>query len=146
MGRNILKPWRKKLEDQTTVAATVTGTAFDFPLDLDGCLFILKVSAASGTSPTLDVAIQFSPDSGTNYYDFFRFTRCTAAVEHHMVVSFRRLAEAGAIAAVTTGGNGAVNVNKPITEHCRIVSTIGGTNPSFSFVLWAFGARTPVAE
>lgn len=144
--RSLLQPYKKKLEDQSAVAATVTGTAFKFPLDLDGAIFILKVPTVAGTTPTLDVAIQFSPDGGTTWFDIFRFTRVTAATEHHMRVSFRRIAEAGAIAQVTTGGNGAVNANSPITEDCRIVSTIGGTSPEFTYTLWMVGAKTPLAE
>lgn len=73
----------------------------------------LIVSAASGTSPTLDAKVQHSPD-GTNWFDLMTFTQATAATTE---------------CKSHTG---------PIFERVRAVGTIGGTTPQFSFTvdLW----------
>ena len=40
------------------------------------------VTAVSGTNPTMDVVVQESDDSGTNWYDIYHFPRITAAGQY----------------------------------------------------------------
>lgn len=56
----------------TTTTAAITPTA--------GASYqvVIPVTVVSGTTPTLDVVIQESDDSGTNYYDIYHFPRITA--------------------------------------------------------------------
>jgi hypothetical protein len=71
----------------------------------------VNVSAASGTTPTLDLTVEWSPDGGTTWYKADTpdaFTQITAAKQ--VVKSF------------TLKG----------TSY-RVVWTIGGTTPSFTF-------------
>ena len=73
----------------------------------------LDVTAASGTTPTLDVKIQDTLD-GTNWNDLVAFTQATATTRE--------------IKTVTT----------PFSDRLRVLYTIGGTTPSFTFsVRWA---------
>ena len=80
----------------------------------------LAVTAASGTaSPTLDVKLQKSIDGGTNWTDIAGG-------------AFAQVASASAPVAET------INVTGPWTDQTRIVYTIAGTNPSFTFSVKSF--------
>lgn len=89
--------------------ATGTGTAFS-TAGLDSVIGTLTVSAASGTTPTLDVTLETTAD-GTNYYTVGAFVQKTAT------------ATADA------------KVFGPLGSSCRWKWTIAGTTPSFTFVI-----------
>lgn len=76
----------------------------------------LAVSAASGTTPTLDVTWQHSIDGGTTWFTVVAFTQRTAAANELKVE-----AEVEAATAEVYG------------DCMRIIWTIGGTTPSFTF-------------
>lgn len=86
---------------------TGVGTAFDTDQaqSLEG---FLAVTAASGTTPTLDVRLETSVDGGTSYDTVGAFTQATA---------------------ITTDNH----VFGPLGDTCRWAWTIGGTTPSFTF-------------
>ncbi|MBI3144920.1 MAG: hypothetical protein HYZ18_06545 [Pseudogulbenkiania sp.] len=73
--------------------------------------FVVVVTSVSGTSPSLDVVIQESDDTGTNWQDIYHFPRITAAGAYRS--SLLRL----------TG------------NRLRYVRTVGGTTPSFTLSL-----------
>jgi hypothetical protein len=68
----------------------------------------LDVTAASGTSPTLDVVLEDTLD-GTNW---------------NMI---------GTFAQKTGPGREVINVTTPFTDRLRARWTVGGTTPSFTF-------------
>ena len=68
----------------------------------------LDVTAASGTTPTLDVVLEDTID-GTNYLTVGTFTQKTAT------------------------GREAINVTNPFTDNLRARWTVAGTTPSFTF-------------
>lgn len=68
----------------------------------------LNVTAASGTSPTLDVVLEDTLD-GTNWNVIGTFTQRVAA------------------------GRQVINVASPFTDRLRARWTVGGTTPSFTF-------------
>lgn len=68
----------------------------------------LDVTAASGTTPTLDVVIEDTID-GANYNTVATFTQATGTTRQ------------------------VVNVTTPFTDTFRARWTIGGTTPSFTF-------------
>lgn len=74
---------------------------------------ILRVEAVSGTSPTLDVKVQDAPDNST-WADVITFAQKAA-------VGVERVEQA----------------NEPTDEDIRIDVTIGGTTPSFTFMVGA---------
>jgi len=86
----------------TTTTATLTPTF--------GATYVVQipVTAVTGTNPTLDVVIQESDDSGTNWYDVYHFPRITATGAYR---SF----------PLTLRGN-----------RVRYVQTLTGTTPSFT--------------
>lgn len=73
----------------------------------------LDVSAASGTSPTLDVVIEDTLD-GTNWNTIGTFAQKTAS------------------------GREVINVTTPFSDTLRARWTIGGTTPSFTFSVVAY--------
>lgn len=68
----------------------------------------LDVTAASGTTPTLDVVVEDTLD-GTNWNTVGTFAQKTAA------------------------GREVVNVTTPFADRIRVRWTVGGTIPSFTF-------------
>lgn len=77
-----------------------------------GIVIEVNVSARSGTTPTLDVNLQDSPDGGTTWNTVSSLTQITAT------------------------GVGVKRLNlrdTPVADLCRLNYTIGGTTPSFTF-------------
>jgi hypothetical protein len=78
----------------------------------------LNVTAASGTSPTLNVLIEDTLDGGINFNTIGTFAQKTAA------------------------GREVINIAVPFSETLRVSWTIAGTNPSFTFsVDWHISTR-----
>lgn len=147
---NNLIPWTRTLVTSTTAAATGNSGAIDFPDDLHSAAFIFDVTAASGTSPTLDFAIQVTPDDGTTFYTAFRPAQIVAAAIHRLVACFfggsgntgttgTNASSGNAIVIANTGG--ALSAGSPISKKIRVLWTIGGTNPSFTFAVHVIGRR-----
>ena len=87
--------------------ATGNGAAVD-SAGADGGVFKLDVTAASGTTPTLDVKIQVLAFDGTTWLDVATFAQKTGVASEFKSVSL-------------TG------------RKVRAIYTIGGTTPSFTF-------------
>lgn len=130
-----------------SAARTATGNsgALNLP-KASSHLFIVNVSATpTGTSPTLDVAIQVSHDEGTTFHSILRFAQIAAPSGGQK--RFVRISgtgpgggEAGAEgAAADTGGAQAANI--ALSRKFRLLWTIGGTSPSYTFAI--FGLHTP---
>lgn len=73
----------------------------------------LNVTAASGTTPTLNVVVEDTVD-GTNYTTVGTFTQKTAASRE------------------------VINITTPFTDTLRVSWTIAGTTPSFTFTVDAY--------
>ena len=79
MPAGMIQPSSKILVASNTVTATGNSATFVMPF-ADAYRLILIVSAASGTTPTLDGVLQDSPDGGTTWVNLpLRFTQMTAA-------------------------------------------------------------------
>ena len=89
----------------TTTATIATITPASSSLSQE---FNVLVTAASGTTPTLDVVVQESDDSGTNWFDTYHFPRITAIGQYRSPL-------------IPMAGN-----------RVRYVQTITGTTPSFT--------------
>lgn len=99
----------------TSAARTASGDsgAFTRPKAVTAFRAQLDVTAASGTTPTLDVVIEDSLD-GTNWNTVGTFTQ------------------------KTTTGRQVVNLELPVSNVLRARWTIGGTTPSFTFSVVAY--------
>lgn len=101
------------VNDITSAAITTTSTSAAIT-PTAGALsheFNVIVTAVSGTNPTLDVTVQESDDSGTNWYDVYQFPRIAATGQYRSPL-------------ITLTGN-----------RVRYVRTVGGTSPSFTMSL-----------
>jgi hypothetical protein len=90
----------------TTTTAAITPGAGSLSQE-----FNVIVTATSGTGQTLDVVIQESDDSGTNWYDTYHFPRITATGQYRTPL-------------IPLTGN-----------RVRYVRTVAGTSPSFTMSL-----------
>lgn len=99
-------------------SATQTASGAGTPFTVDSVLSIigtLAVTAASGTSPTLDLRLESSVD-GTNYYTVAAFSQ-------------------------KTGISTDARIFGPVGTTARWAWTVGGTTPSFTFSVVASADR-----
>ncbi len=106
-----------------SAARTVTGTSDQFTVGgvVTALVVEINVTAASGTTPTLDVDVEDTFD-GTNWN---KVTDVNAA-------------------NITTTGRTVKRINlidNPCTNRLRLNYTIGGTTPSFTFTVNAYFIR-----
>ena len=101
------------LTASTTVAAIAPTTGVSYQVNI-------PVTAVSGTSPTLDVGIEESDDTGTNWFRVYDFARITAAGMYRSPV-------------LPVRGN-----------RVRYVQTVGGTSPSFTRAINRLQSNDPV--
>lgn len=102
-----------------SAARTASGSVDlnELPGNFDEVVGYVDVTAASGTSPTLDVTYQVSPDDGITWYDHTAFTQAVAVTKERKVFT------------------------APAGVRGRISYTIGGTSPSFTFSVHVEGKR-----
>jgi hypothetical protein len=100
-----------------SAARTTTGNGTAFDTDgVDNLTATLVITAASGTTPTLDLVLQTTAD-GTNYYTVTAFPQ------------------------QTTTNAGVARVCGPLGKLSRWAWTIGGTTPSCTFSVSATADR-----
>lgn len=78
----------------------------------------MSLAATGGTTPTLDVKYQVSPDQGTTWFD-----------------------SGSAFAQQTANGQSILRIAANIGTLGRLVYTVGGTTPTFTADIWAEGKR-----
>ena len=103
------------------VTATATSSAIDL-LEFDGdILLVLDSAAGTGSSPTLDVKLTNSDASSGTYTDLSgaTFTQVTGSASMQTLV-----------------------INKDSAErYIKIVQTVGGSTPSFTFSINLIGVK-----
>ncbi|MCX8159190.1 MAG: hypothetical protein N3D20_02790 [Candidatus Pacearchaeota archaeon] len=110
-------------------------------VDIENLLIRLNVTAASGTSPTLDVYIQQSLDGGTNFVDVARFSQITGTTTNPHYISLAAGAANSVNGAVGDATISAGTVGTSLVSNVlRVKWVIGGTSPSFTFTVDAFWA------
>ncbi len=133
------RPIFKTLVASAAVTATGVSAAFVLPL-ADAYTFLVNCSAASGTSPTLDIVYQTSIDGGTTYVNMpWRHTQITAAGVNFLTVRLGLgIGEVGAEGAAASTGGTLVKPFVPDVNFMKLSYTIGATTPSFTFSVTAF--------
>jgi len=137
MGSSQKIPQWKKYWSSPAIGATATQTIHP-PLDADAYQWMVVIATDSGTSPTIDVALQISPDGGTTFWSVSRFAQVTTSDTTLYKVHSNGpvTGQAAAVATVADTG-GVVETNFTPTETMRIKATIGGTSPGFAtFEVW----------
>jgi len=96
----------------------------------------LKVTAASGTSPTFDLFLQKLLPDGATWQDIAHFTQATSTANRviHMVTGGNKeeAQQVNTLAAATVNA-------VPFGSTWRLSALIAGTSPSFTFSLWMEG-------
>ena len=103
----------------TSAARTTNGDSGTAPWGVGGApnqplRVQLDVTAASGTTPTLNVFVEDSLDGGVTWNSVGTFTQRT------------------------TTGREAINIQTPFADQLRVRWALGGTTPSFTFSVIAF--------
>ena len=113
---------------ELTVLASAARTATANSSDMEnraarGVRLFLNVSAVSGTTPTLDVKVQVKDPISDTYIDLpnAAFAQKTTTGSDELTI----------YPGVTTAANRAVST--ALSQKWRVVATIGGTTPSFTF-------------
>ncbi len=120
LGARYLRRYALTLKAAGAETASTTPNAVDLG-DTRTVSLTLAVSAASGTSPTLSVAIQMSDDD-TNYYTVGTFFN--GGFQY-----------AGVAAGTNITGAATLYATIPAGRFIRYASTISGTTPSFTYSL-----------
>ena len=106
--------------DVASAALTTTTTTSAFtPAQGMSYQVNIPVTVVSGTTPTLDVSIEESDDTGTNWFKVYDFPRITAVGMYRSPV-------------ITLNGN-----------RVRYVQTVGGTTPSFTRAINRLQSHNP---
>lgn len=127
-------------------ARTASGAGSDFQEGSIGSaqslLFELDVTAQSGGTPTLDVAIQAKMDG--QYVNLARFSQTAAATGKKVVHVHRNRAAAAetVLAADPVVGTGYLAGDFEWLDTLRVKYTIAGTTPSYTFSVTV----TPLVE
>ena len=125
--------------EQTLLASstqTASGTAAGH-LPVEGftqAVLQLAVTAASGTTPTLDLYLQLRLPDGATYTDLAHFTQATSTGNWYVsMVTGSNAAAAAQDAALAAGSVASLN----FLGNWRLKWVIGGTNPSFTFAVYS---------
>lgn len=146
--RTNLAPIINTLIASTAYTTTTTSAKFSLPGRADTYMILINATTVTGTSPTLDCVVQTSVDKGTTYVNLpLRSAQLTAASQSMMVFKLGLGNNEVALetGAAPTGGTLAKNcIFDP--EYMKIKFTVGGTNPSFTAVVYGAGILQKSAD
>jgi hypothetical protein len=146
-GQGMPRYEEKVLQASTTLAAAAT-TNLTVTSGLNFvrqgyCL--LKVTAITGTTPTLDIFLQGSPDTGATYCDYARFAQVTStASTQKQLLSLTPFSIVGpgagpAAAAANTCLDGTMtpagSFQAGFGDRLRVKAIVAGTTPSVTFTI-----------
>lgn len=94
-----------------------------------GVIVLVKVSAVSGTTPTLDVKLQTLMPDGSTWCDIAAMTQITSALNKALFFLSSGSAEYTVVDGTLTAGT---IKTVPLGRVIRVKGVIGGTNPSFT--------------
>lgn len=109
--------FQDRIANNLVLTASGNSGTFTTPANSGSALVYLAVSAVSGTTPTLTVTYQTSPDDGATWFD--------------------RVASS----SITANGNSTISIPNNTGEHARLLYTVGGTTPSFTLNAWFEGKQ-----
>lgn len=141
------RPLGQLITAVSAAAATASAT-FSLPI-ADSYYLFIAVSAATGTSPTMDVCYETSVDGGTTYIDLpLRHAQITASssTDGGNGICFRNgLGQSEVAVDQVTARTGGTLAKACCFDpaHMKVTYTIGGTSPAFTFKLWGFAVPSP---
>lgn len=135
MAHHNLPAITKHIVDAATVTTTTSYT-FTAPVG-DTYQIHLITGTGTGTSPTLDMSLQHTPDGGTTWLIApIRSAQQTTTGLNTMFIFRPKLGDSEVAlnqACAATGGTLAKNF-VPSSQDWRLTFTIGGTNPSYATI------------
>lgn len=126
-----------------TITVTATSAAITPGSTALSAEYNVIVTAASGTNQTLDVVVQESDDSGTNWFDVYHFPRITAAGQYRsplMPYTGNRIRYVRTVAGTSPSFNNSVNriqsqtsnpIQRQFFDRTIAPNTLSSTTPSF---------------
>jgi hypothetical protein len=118
---------------QITNTETSGTTNYDFmlPQDCDSVSVRAYTGTFTGTSPTIDIYVQTTPDGGSTWYDMVHMTQITAAVSKSLAQWARLGVSTQGTTTSTSGcstlGSGLVSPLPILSQFMRIAVKLGGT-------------------
>lgn len=130
-----------------TTAVTTNGTSATLNLssllggEPDGAQFMLNATTMSGTTPTLDVYLQWSSDAGTTWWDFVHFAQVTTTGKQSALWTRRDNDGTGGTGVIATG-DAVLGASKVIaapinSSSFRVKWVISGTITAINFSVLA---------
>ena len=130
-----------------TTAQTTNGTSAVLNLsslmggEPDAAQFMLNATTVSGTTPTLDVYLQWSSDAGTTWWDFLHFAQVTTTGKQSGLWG-RRVSDGTGGTDIIANGDAVLAaskvINAPISSSSfRIKWVISGTITAINFSVLA---------
>jgi hypothetical protein len=134
-------PLRQALKTHNLLASAARTTSSnaaallpELVYDSNALTFKVACTAASGTTPTLDLYLQTTIDGGTNWLDCGHFAQITAAATHFMTIPITNATGVLNSSPSDAGlGAGLANGLPILDRNFRLKWVIGGTTPSFTF-------------
>lgn len=131
---------RGNLNTVTGDTPTVTGSGANGAAQINynarGAIITAVLGTVSGSSPTLTMQLQWSPDGGTTWLNYGPSTGAVAVTTGNTVAIIAyptNLATAGAApAAFTLGATGSLTLNAPLPRTWRATYAGGGGSPSIA--------------
>lgn len=121
------------LGDIATIGTGATNGASQTNINYRGAIITAMLGIVTGTSPTLKMQLQWSPDNGTTWLNYGSSTGAISVATGNTVTIFvypTNTSVAGATpGAFTIGSTGSVILNAPLPATWRIVYTGAGTTP-----------------
>lgn len=121
-----------QLDSATTVTGSATGTTQTGLGRFKYAQVYVNVSAATGTSPTLDIYLDSRLD-GTNYKNIAHLTQITGTIDYSVQLSKANLA--GQVDVTSDAGAGTIR-SVGWGDDLRVRRDIGGTSPQFTYKVW----------
>lgn len=122
-----------------TIAATTTSSSFAIgKAKNDVYTMVVNTTAASGTTPTMDIVVQSSPDKGTTYINLPLRTAQITAVTNSNFTFRRGFPSIAGVTNLVTADTGGALVKDCVfdPDYMKIKATVGGTNPSFTVTVY----------
>lgn len=138
---SLISPYKKQVLFSGTTTSSVTATGEFSLTTFSNTLLKLSCTAASGTSPTLNVYLQGTPDRGTTWVDVVSFTQLAASSANSYYANLGSGGDSKVSAAFTSGSATTATVSAPlISRQYRVIASVAGTGPSFTWSLAALQA------
>ena len=133
---NIAVPMYKRvtLDSQTTVATSgqgswMSGLGYFKTIDV-----LIALTAAGGTTPTLDIFIETKPD-GTNSMGLAHFTQFTTDSTAQAVIRLNKTGSVGEITGILSAPGAGTVRNIGWGDALSVRRAITGTSPSYSYIV-----------